>query len=352
MSVMLEEREDQLITLRLYELLEMFGAGKAAPGVGSYAALKGMGACKLCLTVIKKTREKSNYSPVWSQLGPMEARLETLEAILSDAFQRDSDEWDYAVEVRLKRDAEVEGSVKYRQLDDKARSLTEKATGVLLEICESCIEVAEIALDLLNVGYKTVRGDTSGAASGSLSGADTTIATAYLNIKHFRDKQAASALRHKFDVLRKKAKALRDEFDSKVTGLRAEGLPSDAVESEEGAPEALPLAARNSNAKRKEKDQIQTSGAAAKERHTPQSDEEVFNEIFMGKRRGGWFTRVRDFFTLQGIGTFAANKSFLHYVKQAIDENKYRSAGKLTNDVLLKWYKAFDARERREGPGL
>jgi formiminotetrahydrofolate cyclodeaminase len=347
MSVMLEEQEEQLITLRLYELLEKFGAGKAAPGAGSYAALQGMFACELCLTVIKFTKGKDDYAPVWPQLGRMEARLGTLEAKLSDAFQRDSDEWAYVVEVRLKRNAEVKGSAKRKQLSELARSLTEKATYMLLEICEPCIEVTDIALDLMNIGYTAVRGDTSGAISGGLSGADTAIATAYFNLQSFRDEREASMLRRRVDALRNRAQTLRVELNSKITELRAEGL-----QSREGALEALPLAARNSNARRKDKDKVQISGAAVKERRTAQSDEEIFNEIFMGKKRGGWFIRIRDFFTLQGIGTFAANKGFLHYVKQAIDENKYRSAGKLTNDVLLKWYKAFDARERREGPGL
>lgn len=352
MSVMLEEQEEQLITLRLYELLEKFGAGKAAPGAGSYAALQGMFACELCLTVIKFTKGKDDYAPVRQQLGRMEHRLETLEAKLSDTFQRDSDEWAYVVEVRLKRNAEVKGSVKRRQLSELARSLTEKSTHTLIEICEPCIEVADIALDLMNIGYTAVRGDTSGAVSGGLGGADTAIATAYLNLQSFRDEQEASVLRRRFDALRNRAQTLRAELNSKVTELRAEGLSSEAVGSEEGMLEALPLAARNSNAKRNEKDRVQASSAAVKEQHTTQSDEEVFNEIFMGKKRGGWFTRIQGFFTSQEIGTFAANKGFLHYVKQAINENRYRSAEKLTNDVLLKWYKAFDALERREGPVL
>lgn len=351
MSVMLEEQEEQLITLRLYELLEKFGAGKAAPGAGSYAALQGMFACELCLTVIKFTKGKDDYAPVRPQLGRMETRLETLEAKLSDAFQRDSDEWAYVVEVRLKRNAEVKGSVKRRQLSELARSLTEKATYMLLEICEPCLEVADIALDLMNIGYTAVRGDISGAVSGGLGGADTAIATAYLNLKSFRDEQEASVLRRRFDALREQAQTLRGELDLKVTELRAEGLSSDAIKPkpEEDVREALPLAARISSAKYKEKAEIEMSGAVVKERHAAQSDEEIFNEIFMGKKRGAWFRRIQDFFAFQGLGEFAANKGFLRYVKQAIDENKYTSAQKLTSDVLLKWFKAFDARQRHEG---
>jgi hypothetical protein len=114
----------------------------------------------------------------------------------------------------------------------------------------------------------------------------------------------------------------------------------------------LPLAARDSAAKYKEKAQARTSGGAVKEQEIAKSDKEIFDEIFMRKKRGIWFRRIQDFFTLQELGTFAANKGFLYYVKQNVDEGRYRSAEKLTNDILLKWYKAFHARERREGPGL
>jgi hypothetical protein len=225
---------------------------------------------------------------------------------------------------------------------------------MLLEICEPCIEVADIALDLMNIGYTAVRGDTSGAVSGGLGGADTAIATAYLNLQSFRDEREAGVLRRRFDALRDRAQTLRAELNSKVTGLRAEGLPSSAIEpeSEGRAPESLPLAAKQGGAKYKERAQIRQPVAAVKEavneQGIAQSDKEIFDEIFVGRKRGAWFKRLQDFFTLQGLG-FAANKGFLQYVKQGIAENKYRSAGKLTDEVLLKWYKAFDARQRREG---
>jgi methenyltetrahydrofolate cyclohydrolase len=350
MSIMLDEPDEQLITQPLYKLLEMFGAGKATPGAGSYAALVGMLACNLCLTVIKITREKRDYSAVWLQLSAIETQLKALEGGLRDAFQRDSDEWADVIEVRLKRDAEVKGSEKYRQLSEEARRLTEKATDVLIEIGAACIEVSECALNLLNVGYLAVRGDSSAAASGGLAGAQTTLATAYLNLKSFRDKQEASVIRRRCDALREQLRSLQGELELKVTELRAEGLPS--TKSEESVRETLALAARKTSAEYKEKVQDETPGAAAKEREIGQSNDEVFNEIFEGKRRGTWFRRIQEFFNLQGLGTFAANKGFLRYVKQAIDESRYRSAEKLTNDVLLKWYKTFKVREDREGAEL
>jgi formiminotetrahydrofolate cyclodeaminase len=354
MSVHLDEQDEQLITLPLAKLLKRFGAGKATPGAGSGAALMGMLACNLCVTVIKLTRQQDKYSKFWLQINFMKQRLEVLEDKLNEAFQRDSEEWEYVVQVRLKRDGEVKNSESYRQLSELARSLTEKSTDVLLEISEYCLEVLENALDLFNVGYKVVRGDTSVAAWGAFAGAKSALATAYLNLKSFRDERAASVVRGKCDMLVERVESLRVDLDTKVAELRAEGQYTNNVKpkAEEGTRESLPLAARKTNAPYGDDAPIQKPSAIAKELGIIQSDEEVFDEIFMRKKRGAWFRRVQDFFTLQGLGTFAANKGFLRYVKQAIDENRYRSAEKLTNDIVLKWYKIFDARERREGSGL
>ncbi|MDQ3816059.1 MAG: cyclodeaminase/cyclohydrolase family protein [Acidobacteriota bacterium] len=352
MSVMLDEPVEQLITLPLGRLLKKFGAGEATPGAGSGAALMGMLACNLCLTVIKLTSRKKKYALVRLQLAAMETRLEALEDKLSDAFQRDSDEWESVVELRRKRDVEVEGSETHKHLSEQAQLLTEQATEVLVEISAACLEVFECALDLLNVGYQAVRGDSSVAACGGLAGAQSALATAYLNLQSFRDEGAATDVRSRCDELLKELRKLQRELESKVTELREEGLSSSAAKPkvEQATREELALAARTGGVKHKKNTPAEVPVAVAKDKTITQSDEEVFSEIFVGKKRGAWFRRIQEFFAVHGLGYFAANKGFLHYVNQAINENGYRSAAKLTNEVLLKWYKTFDARERREGP--
>jgi formiminotetrahydrofolate cyclodeaminase len=348
MSVALDE---QLITLRTDKLLEEFGAGNEVPGAGSAAALMGILAGQLCLTVIKLTREKDEYSDVLLQLGFMERRLEVFEEKLKDSFQRDTEEWAYVIEVRRKRDAALKGSEERRQLAEQARLLTEKSTDILLEISSNCLEVSKEALDIFNVGYQSARGDSSVAAWGALAGAKSALATAYLNLKSFRHERAASIVRSKCDVLLEQLESLQVELDANITKLRTEGQPASKGKpnAEEGARELLPLAARNTSAAHRNDTQTQKSNAVTKEEVVAQSDEEVFDEIFMRKKQGAWFRRIHNFFTLQGLGTFSTNRGFLRYVKQSIDENKYRSAEKLTDDILLKWYKTFDTRQRREG---
>src|ERR1043165_3471444 len=250
--------DEQLIELRLDKLLEKFGAGEATPGAGSGAALMGMLACKFCITVIKLTGEHPEYSPVMLQLGVMKKRLEILEEKLNDAFQRDSDEWGEVIVVRLKRNAELKGSEKRRQLADEARSLTENATDVLMEISKSCLVVLEDAIDLFEVGYHVVRGDSSVAVWAALAGAQSSLDTAYLNLKSFRDEKKASLVRAECDRMFKRAKSLQDEFDSKVMGLRSESLPAQP-KPDEAVREELPLAARTTRAARAEETPIQKS---------------------------------------------------------------------------------------------
>src|SRR5688500_5222177 len=121
--------DEQLILLPTTELLEKFGAGKHVLGSGSAAAFSGILACKLYLTVIKLTREKEKYAVVEPRMNFIERQIvDVLEPALFDAFQKDSDEFNKVIEVRLQRNQETDPK-KRKQLADQARGLLRPATG-------------------------------------------------------------------------------------------------------------------------------------------------------------------------------------------------------------------------------
>jgi formiminotetrahydrofolate cyclodeaminase len=222
--------DQQLILLPTSQLLERFGAGNHVPGSGSAAAFSGILACKLSLTVIKLTKEKEDYIAVEPQMNFIEAQIQnTLEPALFDAFQRDSDEFDKVIAVRIQRNEEIDPQ-KRKQLDDQARELLRPATEVPVQICELCHSVCQHALSLFDLGFKSARGDSGTAATLALAGASGALFTCYLNLKEFRSGNWAKETRRRCDELLQRSTELQMSLFSRVAKLQDEGIEPTAVQ--------------------------------------------------------------------------------------------------------------------------
>jgi formiminotetrahydrofolate cyclodeaminase len=391
MSINLSE---QLISMPTNRLLAEFGAGNHVPGAGSAAALSGMLACKLCLTVIKLTKKKKSYSSVWLQIGLIELEIvETLEPILDQAFQKDTKVFDEVIIARLERDRE-DDTERRKQLSDIARSHLREATEIPLNICEACHRVSEHAISLFDIGYKSARGDSGAAASIAISGAISALLICYLNLKDFKGDELADVIRQKYDALLQRSKILQGELSLRINRLRKESIRSNdtqiqlgfenkllemtktkidvnSTSSKPGSAEVLSLfpeeaskekeevikfAARTTSSNSIEEPQIQIPQRISENfQSAGQSEEEVFAEIF-GKRIAGknkaWFEGLRDFFIEKDLGDFASRVDFLVFLKRTLDIHHYRSPRIFNSHNLLTWYKEFDAGERSEGTKL
>lgn len=224
--------DQQLILLPTTQLLERFGAGKHVPGSGSAAAFSGILACKLCLTVIKITREKEDYVAVEPQMNFIEAQIvNILEPALFDAFQKDSDEFDKVIQVRLQRNQETDPK-KRKQLTDQARELLRPATEVPVQTCELCHSVCQHAISLFDLGFQSARGDSGTAATLALAGASGALFTCYLNLKEFRSGTWAKEIRRRCDQLLQRSTDLQLDLFSRVARLQEEGIEPSAVQLE------------------------------------------------------------------------------------------------------------------------
>lgn len=214
----------QLLSLSADELLDEFGAGKPVPGAGSAAALLGILACKLCLTVIKLTKQKDSYEANWSQVSSIESQIVgRVEPKLYQVFQKDSEVFAEVVLARQKRELEL-NSEKREQLDFEELLSLREATELQLEVCETCDEICEFAISLFDLGYQTARGDSGTAMSGALSGAMSALSICYLNLRKFTDDEWASTIRMKCDDLLQRLERLKRKSFLIITKLREEAI--------------------------------------------------------------------------------------------------------------------------------
>ncbi len=179
-----------LIALPTEVLLAKFGAGGHKPGSGSAAALVGMLAGKLVLTVSSLTKQRAGYAFVRQRVEYIERQvIEKLEPSLTDAFQRDAETFDRVIRARRERDSTMDRLMR-RHLDAEARELLKPATETPIGICKDCLKVAELGLNLFDIGFKSARGDSGTAISIALAGAVSSLCIAYLNLASLRSEWA------------------------------------------------------------------------------------------------------------------------------------------------------------------
>jgi len=213
----------ELIKLPANELLEKFGSGGHKPGSGSAAALLGLVSCKLIQTVVTLSSGRDKYNGVESQLTlANQSVCDDIEPILLCAVQEDSIQFDKVIEVRRERDAVKDDEKLKRHYSEKALTELRRATEIPFEIAETCIELAEKALVIFDLGFKAARGDSGVAISAALSGASGSISIIYLNLTSFKGGEWAIQMRVKADYLNSRIQKLQVELFDRINQLQRE----------------------------------------------------------------------------------------------------------------------------------
>ena len=215
---------DNLLDLKARELLEQFGAGNHKPGSGSAAAMNGMLACQLAITVIKLTSDHhEKYQRTLSRLEQLQSRLtRVLEPRLQTLFNEDSSLFGEVFNARQFRDEANRGSKAWWDRERIHLSKLKSATDLPIEIAELCLEASHIATEIFDIGYRSARGDTCVALSSAVSAAKGAIAVIFLNLRSFRkddwpewqEETRASAIR-----LKQAIEAVEGELSVRVACL-------------------------------------------------------------------------------------------------------------------------------------
>lgn len=231
------------LSLSTRDLLTEFGAGKHIPGAGSAAALSGLIAAQLTLTVCKLTLEKDEYADRHASMQQIHSRIELvvipeLEKLLDDdaiAFGK------VYVERVAQRDALDEQTAEIHRAAKIA--LLKPATAIPFKIAEYCLELIGHAGAVFEHGLRHVRGDSGVALSTAFSGVLSSVFVINLNLKEFKQTAWAIQRRKDCDQLQRDATTRYQAITAQLRDLRTEVTA--AVAPVEGTEAILGLVSRS-----------------------------------------------------------------------------------------------------------
>ncbi|HEY4325857.1 MAG TPA: cyclodeaminase/cyclohydrolase family protein [Mucilaginibacter sp.] len=196
---------DSLITLPTDKLLEKFGAGSHKPGSGSAAALQGMLATQLMRTVIGLTadeRRREKYRDHLEELLRIDKEIkDRVYGQLLSLFQRDSEEFDKAIQLRDARDLETDPA-RQKVLTQAATDALIPATELPLEIAKLCLELSMFGIYIFDYGFRSARGDSAVAINSAVSAVSGCLSIVNLNLLSFGNNEWTERIRSEVAIVK------------------------------------------------------------------------------------------------------------------------------------------------------
>lgn len=217
-----------LSMLPFEELMRKFATGGHKPGSGSAVALLGLTSCALTKSVVRLSRVRREYQDSWTKLESILTSItDEIEPALWLAFGDDPEQFDKVIIARQARDIE---QAPYQRWGFARQALNElrAANEILLVIAEKCLLLAEHAITVFDIGFKSARGDSEVAIESALSGATGAIAIVYLNLKSFRGQVHAVEQLRRAEQLEARASDLKSEFQNRILSLKSAAERSNA----------------------------------------------------------------------------------------------------------------------------
>jgi formiminotetrahydrofolate cyclodeaminase len=215
----------ELLSLPTSKLLSKFGSGGHKPGSGSAAALLGLVACKLVNTVVTLSNGRAEYSDVKDQLSLANQGIATtIEPYLAQAVEKDSIQFDRVIEARRNRDVLEPGSKERKVAAEAALEELRHSTVIPIEIAERCVELADCALTVFQLGFKSARGDSGVAVSAAISAVHGSLAIVFLNLTSFRGGAWAVEQRKAAERIQERISEIQTGFFQALSSLHQEVL--------------------------------------------------------------------------------------------------------------------------------
>jgi formiminotetrahydrofolate cyclodeaminase len=217
-----------LSTLPFKELMQKFDTGGHKPGSGSAVAILGITSCALTKAVIRLSRVRREYQDSWTKLESILTSItDEIEPALWRAFRDDPEQFDKVIRARQARDIEQAPFQRW-ELARQALSELRAANEILLVIAEKCLLLAEHAITVFDIGFKSARGDSGVAIESALSGATGAISIVYLNLKSFSGQVHPVEQIRRAEQLEGRASDLKSEPRSRILGLKSAAERSNA----------------------------------------------------------------------------------------------------------------------------
>ncbi|MFU8772929.1 MAG: cyclodeaminase/cyclohydrolase family protein, partial [Anaerolineales bacterium] len=193
-----------------YSFLDELAGGSATPGGGSAAAFSAAAAAALVSMVARLTIGKKKYSDVEAQMTSILERSETLRAQLSEAVKEDAAAFDDLMAAyKLPKDDRTAAE----RRDQAIQSATLKAAQVPLEVAEKALEILELATKVVSSG--NLNAITDGASGAALAQAALTAAglNVRVNISDLEDRSAAKKMMVDLQSIETKAAKFQRKID-------------------------------------------------------------------------------------------------------------------------------------------
>jgi formiminotetrahydrofolate cyclodeaminase len=206
------------------ELLDEFGAGRHVPGAGSASAFSGLLAAQLVLTVCKLTLGKESHQKHHEDLRVIAQRLVSISIpALERLLERDAVAFDLVYGQREARDNTSDPVQKNRHIDAEHRYM-KAAVAIPLEIAGICMEIADAAAKVFDVGLHYVRGDSGVALSTAVSSILSCVFVVNLNLKDFDRTHWSNQRRSECDELQRSVATKFQAALGSLRDLRAEAM--------------------------------------------------------------------------------------------------------------------------------
>jgi len=209
----------QLIVLPADQLLDRFGGGGHSPGSGSAAALMGLLSAQLTATVCKISAIDEGERATAKFAFVLERIEKRIIPELKSLFQRDAEDFDRVIQVRIARDAEKD-AVKKRRLREQALRLLQSSTEIVFRIVRICLQLVDYALIVFDGGAKKVRGDSGAAISSAIAGAISGIFIINLNLRSFQEGRWSVQRQQESETLYQEVVRKQEDAYSRIVTLR------------------------------------------------------------------------------------------------------------------------------------
>lgn len=221
------EAQLALLDQQTSELLAQFGSGSHTPGSGCAAALMGLLAAQLILTVCKITLSGGPSGPLDLRYIADEMERKFISR-LQELFQRDADLFDVVIDARKRREAADDVREK-RRWNERSLDLLRQATELVLEVADLCLELVDHGIVVFDQGARKVRGDSGAAISAAVAGVTTSIFVVNLNLRSFRGGEWARSAQARINGLRDAVTGRQAIAFERVASLQAVTLPEDRL---------------------------------------------------------------------------------------------------------------------------
>jgi formiminotetrahydrofolate cyclodeaminase len=222
--------EQEILARPANQLLNDFGAGKASPGSGSAAALLGLLASKMIITVCDISLRKEECSASHREFEFILKRVkENVEPKLKDLFEKDAKDFERVVSLRVSRDQSTDTNEKSK-FARESLDLLQIATDYTFEVAETSISLMEFGVTMFEGGWHAIRGDSGVAISAAMSGVMSSIFIINLNLKTLRRRKYSSENLGRVQALQARLEVLQTKAFSCVTHISSESVKSIQLE--------------------------------------------------------------------------------------------------------------------------